>query len=113
MRAKKINEVQNFERGIDDPMKAMGIGVSKKRDMVEGMAAFTHWLYNIDPYFIENIWGDTLIAKHLLDKWEGILAKSKETFMDPNSLIKFVHQLDSENREKLYEYIIENHSDKS
>jgi hypothetical protein len=54
MRAKTINEEQNFERG-DHPLKNMGIGVSKELDMIEGMDAFSHWLYNVDHRFIKKI----------------------------------------------------------
>ncbi|MFA5153856.1 MAG: hypothetical protein WC554_14995 [Clostridia bacterium] len=110
MRAKTINEVNNFERN-QEPKKAMGIGISEKLDMIKGISAFTHWLYNVHYNFVEEIWGKTHIANHFNEKWQGILSRSKEDYASPNSLMKFVRELDDENRKMLYEYIIEKHKD--
>ena len=112
MRAKTINEVHNFERG-EDPKKSMDIGVSQRLDAMKGMSAFTHWLYNVDHRFIDQVWGEgTMLANHLGGKWEGILSRSKENYMNPDSLMKFVRELDDENRKMLYDYILEKHKDK-
>jgi hypothetical protein len=111
MRAKTINEIKNFERG-QEPKKTMGIGISEKLDMIKGMEAITHWLYSVHYNFIEEIWGKTLIGNHLNKKWQGILSKSKEDYASPDCLMKFVRELDDENRKMLYEYIIEKHKDK-
>lgn len=106
MRAKTINE-QNFEQG-QEPKRAMGIGKQKEMDMMEGMDAFTHWLYYVDA--------EDMIQK-AFDGWDHIRNKLREKssdagYLDPNSLMKFVRDLDTGNQRKLYKYIIENHSDK-
>ena len=108
MRAKTINEVNKFERG-QEPKRAMKIGMSEKIDMMTGMNSFAHWLYNVDSNFIEKIWGKTIIADHFTSKLKGILSKSKDSYMDPTSLMKFFRELDDENRRKLFEYIIKEH----
>jgi hypothetical protein len=108
MRAKTINELEKFERG-QEPKKAMGIGVSENLDMIKGMSAFSHWLYNVRPNFIEEAWGKTHIGNHLRDKFSGILKKSETNYIDPNCLMIFFRELDDENRKMLYEYIIEKH----
>ena len=110
MRAKNVNEDINFEKG-KDPKSSMNIGVGDKLKM-EALSAFTHWLYYVDHKFVEKVWGGTWLENHLKDKWNAILNKSKENYMDPNSLMKFVRDLDDSNREMLFKYILENHSNK-
>ena len=110
MKAKIVNEDINFEKE-QDPKRALNIGVGDKL-RIEGIDAFTHWLYNVDYKFIEKVWGGTWLENHLKDKWEGILKRSKENYADPNSLMKFVRDLDNQNQNLLYEYILKNHSNK-
>ena len=107
MRAKSVNEEVNFHKG-QDPKAAMGIGMHDKLMMQEGIDAFTHWLYYCNA--------EDMIQK-AFGGWDHIREKLKEKaeaagYLDPNSLMKFVRDLDVGNQRKLYEYIIENHSDK-
>lgn len=112
MRAKTINEIKNFERG-QEPKKAMGTGIGDKIDMAKGMKIFVTWTYNLDGNFIEEIWGkDTMITEHLRAKFKGILSRSKEDFMDPNSIIKFIHELSDHYKMDLYNYIVEKYKDR-
>ena len=111
MRAKIINE-ENFERD-QDPKRAMRIGDMGMNDKIKGIGAFTHWLYNVDPHFIQQVWGEgTMLSNHIQEKFNGILKKSMESYMDPNSLMKLIRELDTSNEKLLFKYIIENHSDK-
>lgn len=108
----KMHETINFERG-QEPKDSMDIGISKKLNAIKGINAFTHWLYYADaPGFIKQIWGDTSLGNHFKEKFNGILSRSNESYMSPNSLMKFVRELGKENQELLFTYIIENHSDK-
>ena len=111
MKAKFINE-DNFEQGMD-PKRAMGIGQQKFLDAVEGIDAFTHWLYYVDENFIQEVWGkDTMLGNHLQEKFDGIFKAMDDDWITPYMLIKFVRELDTENQHLLYEYIIENHNNK-
>jgi hypothetical protein len=110
MRAKTVNEEQNFEKG-QDPKEAMGLGVGDKLKM-EAIGAFTHWLYYIEHDFVKRVWGGTWLENHLTEKWNTVLERSKEGYIDPNTIMKFVRDLDETNRELLYKYILKNHSNK-
>lgn len=110
MKAKTINET-NFERDLD-PKRSMKIGIGEKLDMMKGMSAMTHWLYNADSNFIEKVWGGTFLKDHLESKLKGLINKQPERYISANVLMKFIRELDDENTKKLYEYIIENHTDK-
>jgi hypothetical protein len=106
MRAKSINEDQNFERGTD-PKKSMGIGKSRSIDMKKGVDALTHFMYYADGRFIGRVWEGWMV-NHLEEK---LKAHIRDGYMDPNALMKFIRDLDKGNQDKLYDYIIENHSD--
>jgi hypothetical protein len=104
MRAKTINE-ETFERG-QDPKDALGIGMGDKLRM-EGVDAFTHFLYYVNAEdMIKKVW----------DGWDHIrqklISKVGKGHLDPNALMSFVRDLDVENQEKLYRYIIKYHSNK-
>ena len=104
---KLVKEELDFEKG-QDPKRSMDIGQHKKLDMMEGIDAFTHWLYYVDA--------EDMIEK-AFDGWNHLRKKLKEKaedsgYLDPNALMKFARDLDTGNQKKLYNYIIENHSDK-
>ena len=105
MRAKRVNEEQNFERG-QDPKDALDIGVGEKLRM-EGIDAFTHFLYYANAKdMIKKVWNDW---DHI---WNKLKAKVGDGYMDPNALMSFIRDLDVENQRKLYYYILKNHSNK-
>jgi len=107
-----VKENINFERNIE-PKKAMGTGIADKLDMAKGMKIFVTWTYNIEPNFIDEIWGkDTNMGQHFTAKWKGILARSKEDYMDPNTIIKFLHELSDGYRQELFMYVIEKYKDR-
>ena len=105
MRAKKVNEEQRFERG-QDPKDALGIGIGEKLKM-EGIDALMHFLYYAN--------GEDMIQK-VWDGWDHIrkklISKVGKGYLDPNALMSFIRDLDVENQEKLYRYIIKYHSNK-
>jgi len=105
MRAKRVNEEQNFERG-QDPKDALDIGVGEKLRM-EGIDAFTHFLYYANAKdIIKKVWNDW---DHM---WDKLKDKVGDGYLDPNSLMSFIRDLDVENQRKLYDYILKNHSNK-
>ena len=107
MRARIVNEEVHFEKG-QDPKRSMDIGAHQELDMLAGIDAFTHWLYYVDAEdMIDKAFGGW---QHIWDKLRGF--SSDAGYLDPNSLMKFVRDLDKGNQKKLYKYIIENHSDK-
>lgn len=108
MKARFIKEAQNFEKG-QDPKDALNIGVGGKLKM-EGLEALRHFLYHADNDFIDKAWGDSWIVNHLREKLVG--KTRREGYMDPNALMGFISDLDRENQEILYKYILKNHLDK-
>jgi len=108
MRAKSVNEEVNFERG-QDPKDALGIGGEDKKLMKVGIDAFTHFLYYANGTFIRKIWGDKAFGDHMESKLRGNIG---DGYMDPNALMRFIRDLDKGNQDKLYDYIIQNHTNK-
>lgn len=108
MKARKVNEDINFEKG-QDPKKAMNIGQGELLDMIKGMDAFTHWLYYAEHDFVDQVWGDSGLKDHIQSKLRGYIG---DGYMDAKVLMKFVRELDTGNMQKLYRYIAEHHSDK-
>jgi len=107
MRAKKVNEEVHFEKG-KDPKSVMGIGEHDALMMKKGVDAFTHWLYYVDAKDMIDKAFDGW--KHLEDKLRGFA--HEVGYLSPDVLMKFVRDLDKGNQRKLYDYIIQNHSDK-
>jgi hypothetical protein len=103
----EVNEEVHFERD-QDPRRQMGIGDQGAQDMMKGIDAFTHFLYYANA--------EDMIQK-AFGGWDHIRDKIKshaqdEGYLSPNALMKFVRDLDKGNQRKLYDYIIQNHSDK-
>jgi hypothetical protein len=105
MRAKRVNEEQRFERG-QDPKDALEIGVGEKLKM-EALNAFTHFMYHVNGEdMIQKVWGGW---DHIRNK---LKSKVGDGYLDPNALMKFITDLDNENQELLFRYILKNHSNK-
>jgi hypothetical protein len=105
MKAKLVENI-DFERG-QEPKEAMGIGRSEEIYGIEGIEAYTHFLFNADHDFIDQIWGDW---NHLKKKLEGLIGE--KNFMSAGDIAHFDRELDLGNRRKLYKYILENHKRK-
>ena len=73
-----------------------------------GMKKLFMFSYNHSPYFIERVWGeDSNLTSHLMAKFSGIM--DDKTVTDPNAILRFISELDADNQDKLFNYIIENH----
>jgi hypothetical protein len=74
--------------------------------------AYTHWLFNAEPDFIEKAWKDNpMLAEHFKLKLTSLVA-SHRYFMSCGDLARFDRELSENNREILYRYILENHLNK-
>ena len=107
-----LNEAQDFEQG-QDPKRAMGIGDMGRTDMRKGIDSMTHFLYYAQPEFIDDIWGDNpMFANHMKEKMANGMDREDTDYMSPSVLMRFVRELDTGNMRMLYDYIIDNHTDK-
>ena len=111
MRAKKINEETNFERG-QDPKRSMGVGVQGLPDKITGIAAMRHFLHYADGNFIDEVWPVDWVADHLKTKLENWVDDTGDGYLSANVLLKFIGDLDGNRQEELFTYIAENHSNK-
>ena len=74
--------------------------------------AFTHWLSNANPDFVEKVWvNNPVMAQHFRAKLTG-LCNRFGGYMSIEALARFDRELNLSHQEKLYKYIIENHTDK-
>jgi len=74
--------------------------------------AFTHWLCNAKSDFVEEVWkDDPHMAKHFKEKLNG-LCNRYGGYMSCEALARFDRELSLNHQEKLYRYIIYNHTDK-
>ena len=79
---------------------------------IEGINAYTHWLWNASPDFVEVAWkNNPMMALHLREKLIGFMNRYGR-YMSLEALTRFTRELDSENTEVLFKYIIENHTNK-
>lgn len=74
------------------------------------MDAFVNWLYNAPPDFIEVAWSNSpFMARHLREKLTGLVTHySLKRYMSIEVLGRFIHEMDTDNKEILYEYILKN-----
>ena len=98
----------NFERG-QDPKDALDLGIGNKLRM-EGIDALTHFLYYADHDFIEKAWRGSPLVNHLREKLTNSIYGPGGKKMNPNALLSFIRELDTENQEILYKYIAKNHT---
>jgi hypothetical protein len=110
MKAKLVNEVQNFERG-KDPKSVLDIGIGNKL-RIEGIDALTHFLYYAAYNFVEKAWKGNYLVDHLKEKLTRNVNGPGGGKMNPNALMAFIRDVDTENQEILYKYILDNHMDK-
>jgi hypothetical protein len=76
------------------------------------MYAYTNWLFNAESNFVEAAWEHTpWMARHLREKLTGFVRRNGE-YMSPEALARFTRELDGENTEVLFKYIIEHHSNR-
>ena len=111
MKAKRVNEETNFERG-QDPKRTMGVGVQGLPDKLTGIGAMRHFLYYADANFIDKVWEGDWVADHLKEKMEGRIEQTGDGYMSATALLKFIGDLDGNRQEQLFTYIAENHSNK-
>jgi len=72
----------------------------------DAMNSLFVWNFNYDHNFIEKVWGKgTVIANHLQAKFSSIY-KAKGSYA---AGMVFVGELDTENRAKLFEFIVKRH----
>ncbi len=71
--------------------------------------AYTRWLYNAKPDFIEEAWkGQPMMIMHLKKKLLGLIHRYGD-FMSLEALARFTRELDTTNWCILLDYIIKNH----
>ena len=71
MKAKKINEYQNFEKTESGEDFKASIFNKLLPCQKNSLNAFIHFCNNYHPYFIEEIWGNNNLGKHFRSKFEG------------------------------------------
>lgn len=65
----------------------------------EGMKKLVHFINNYRHDFIEKVWGDDYLAKHLRQKFNQLGDSTREGVM------KWISSLDAENTDKLFTYV--------
>ena len=73
-----------------------------------GMKKLFYFTYNHAHNFINKVWGnDPRMERHLTEKLA--LYMDDRIVTSPDVIMRFIAELDSENQDKLFEYIIDNH----
>jgi len=73
-----------------------------------GMRKLFMFSFNHHHDFIEKVWGKgNNITDHLEAKFKNHMGDSN--FTSPSIIMRFIADLDQENMDKLFEYIIDNH----
>jgi len=96
-----LNEFHKSE----NPLSALGLGSCLPKQF-EAMNSLFLFLYNFDYDFISKVWGGTFLEDHLKSKLEG---KNRTYQESVRALASFIGDLDTENRNLLFAYIIERH----
>lgn len=68
------------------------------------IAGVFHFIYNIPPGWIDEVWKDHWLKDHLKKKWEGICNRH-DGFASANAILAFAGDLDGENMRKFTDYI--------
>jgi hypothetical protein len=105
-----VKENIGFDRN-SDPKKILDIGIGDKL-REEGIDAFSHFLYYAPQNFIEKAWEKSHLANHLREKLSKHVQRAGKGSLNPNSIMDFIRDLDTENQKILYKYIIKNHTNK-
>jgi len=82
-----------------DELKTEGI------DSQNTVSNFMFFIANYPPDFIINVWGDSIIGNHLLNKFEDLTSK----YSSIESFVRFFFNLDNENRDMLISWVGENY----
>ena len=82
-------------------------------EQTKAMLAYSHWLYNANSNFVEEIWAESnpLMAKHFREKLNG-LCNRYGGYMSVQALAYFDRELSIDYQADLYEYILKNHTNK-
>ncbi len=73
-----------------------------------GMRKMFLFSFNHRHDFIEKVWeDDPRLADHLRAKLNALVGEAN--FTSPDSILRFISQLDNGNMDKLFEYIIDTH----
>lgn len=76
------------------------------KSQYEAMNALFLWAYNYDHNFIDKVWGEgSVMSNHLNAKFNGLYKRHGANAVG----MAFVAELDTENRAKLFAYIIKRH----
>ncbi len=69
---------------------------------------FAYFCANFDRNFVVDCFGSDNNGKHLLSKWNTIIENKNNNSLE--SVLKFYYQLDSENEQKLSNYILKKYT---
>ena len=71
---------------------------------------FVYFTANFPSNFIEQVWeGNQHLIDHLTAKFNSIVKRADEGFVSPGTFLKFVFELDGENKETLVEWVENNY----
>ena len=74
---------------------------------IQAIQKWNFYCYNFEYNFIKKVWGDTMLAEHFQSKFNALYEKYGAMGVMP----AFYAELDSTNKVKLLEYILENYND--
>lgn len=74
---------------------------------IQAIQKFAFYNYNYEYNFIRKIWGDTYLEEHLLGKFNAAYKR----YGAMGAMLGFYAELDSTNKVKLLEYILQNYND--
>ena len=79
-----------------------------------GMEGLVMFLSNVKPDFIKDTWGfndeHSTLSLHLETKLQAMVNKEDKGYRTIGVMAKFFFELSGDNRTKLFDYIIKNHS---
>ena len=73
-----------------------------------GMKKLFIFAFNHKFDWIRTVWGDTTLATHLRQKWHSH-CDNHGGYGSAEAVMRFIGDLDGENQDKLFEYIIDNY----
>lgn len=74
---------------------------------IKAINKFAFYNYNFEYNFIKKVWGEGPLADHLQSKFNALY----ERYGAMGCLLAFYAELDSSNKVKLLQYIVENYND--
>lgn len=71
---------------------------------------FVYFTANFPPDFIKQVWGEnTHMSNHLQSKFDSIVKRDDNGYCSPGTFLKFVFELDGENKEMLVKWVENNY----